>query len=121
MVGGQRHASAALPPGKDPVPIVEEYGRASGPVWTDAETSHLPTGNRSPDRPTRSKSLPGVQKVICSKFDTERPTNKRRHGRKFSRPRAMALGIFAPLTLHDFVIKGRTSGTDKTMKVTSCC
>ena len=24
-------------PGKDPVPIVQEAGRASGPVWTGAE------------------------------------------------------------------------------------
>jgi hypothetical protein len=24
-VGGQRHAPAALPPGKDPVPIVQKY------------------------------------------------------------------------------------------------
>jgi len=27
-VGGQRHAPAALPPGKDPVPIVKESGWA---------------------------------------------------------------------------------------------
>jgi len=33
-VGGQRHAPAALPPGKDPVPIVQEVGWAPGPVWT---------------------------------------------------------------------------------------
>jgi hypothetical protein len=26
-----------LPPEKDPVPIVQEVGWASGPVWTDAE------------------------------------------------------------------------------------
>ena len=36
-VGGQRHAPAALPPGKDPVPIVQEAGWAPGPVWTEAE------------------------------------------------------------------------------------
>ena len=36
-VGGQHHAPAALPPGKDPVPIVQEAGWAPGPVWTDAE------------------------------------------------------------------------------------
>ena len=40
-VGGQRHAPCALPPGKDPVPIVQEAGWAPGPVWTDAEN---PTG-----------------------------------------------------------------------------
>jgi hypothetical protein len=43
-------------PGKDPVPIVQEAGWASGPVWTDAENL-VPTGIRSPDRPTRSESL----------------------------------------------------------------
>jgi hypothetical protein len=40
-VGVQRHAPAALTPGKTlyplyrrPVPIVQEAGWASGPVWT---------------------------------------------------------------------------------------
>jgi hypothetical protein len=55
-VSGQRHASAALPPGKDPVPIVEEAGWAPEPVWTGAENlAH--TGIRSTDRPARSESL----------------------------------------------------------------
>jgi len=36
-VRGQRHAPAALPPGKEPVPIVQEAGWAPGPVWTGAE------------------------------------------------------------------------------------
>jgi len=36
-VGGQRHAEAALPPGKDPVPIVDKVGWAPGPAWTGAE------------------------------------------------------------------------------------
>ena len=43
-------------PGKDPVPIVQEAGWASGPVWTGAENL-ASTGIRSPDRPARSKSL----------------------------------------------------------------
>ena len=34
---GQHHAPAAFTPGKDPVPIVQEAGWASGPVWTGAE------------------------------------------------------------------------------------
>jgi hypothetical protein len=34
---GQRHAPAALYPGKDPVPIVQEAGWAPGPVWTGTE------------------------------------------------------------------------------------
>ena len=40
--------------GKDPVPIVQEAGWASGPVWTGAENV-APTGIRSPDRPVRSE------------------------------------------------------------------
>jgi hypothetical protein len=36
-VGGQRHTSAALPPAKNPVPIVKEAGWAPGPVWISAE------------------------------------------------------------------------------------
>ena len=42
-------------PGKDPVPIVQEAGWATGPVWTGGKSR--PTGIRSPDRPARSKSL----------------------------------------------------------------
>jgi len=55
-VGGQRHAPADLPPGKDPVPIVKEGGWAPGPVRTSAENL-IPTGNGSPDRPAHSESL----------------------------------------------------------------
>ena len=53
---GQHHALAALYPGKDPVPIVQEAGWAPGPVWTGVENL-APTGIRSPDRPARSQSL----------------------------------------------------------------
>ena len=53
---GQRHAPAALYPGKDPVPVVQEAGWAPGPVWTGAENL-APTGIRSPHRPARSQSL----------------------------------------------------------------
>jgi len=45
-----------FPPGKDPVPIVQETGWAPGLVWTGAENL-APTGIRSPDRPARSQSL----------------------------------------------------------------
>jgi len=55
-VMGQRHAPAALYPGKDPVPIVQEAGWALGSVWIGAEKL-APTGIRSPDRPARSQSL----------------------------------------------------------------
>ena len=55
-VGGQHHVLAALPPGKASVPIVQEAGWATGPVWTVAENLD-PTVIRSPDRPARSESL----------------------------------------------------------------
>ena len=43
-------------PEKDPVPIVQEAGWAPRPVWT-GEENLAPTGIRSPDRPSRKKSL----------------------------------------------------------------
>jgi hypothetical protein len=51
-VGRQHHAPAAFTPGKDPVPIVQEAGWASEPVWRGAEIL-APTGIRSlgPSRP----------------------------------------------------------------------
>ena len=54
-MGGQRHAPAALPPEKDPVPIVQEAGWPPGPFWTGAENL-APTGIRFPDRPALSES-----------------------------------------------------------------
>ena len=54
--GGRPHALAASTPGKDPVPIVQEAGWASGPVWTGAENLAV-TGIRSPDPPASSQSL----------------------------------------------------------------
>jgi len=42
--------------GKDPVPIVQEAGWASGPVWTGAENL-APTGIQSPHLPAHSQSL----------------------------------------------------------------
>ena len=55
-VGGQHHAPVAFTPVKDPVPIVQETGWASEPVWIGAE-SLAPTGLRSPDLPARSESV----------------------------------------------------------------
>jgi hypothetical protein len=43
-------------PRKDPVPIVQETGWTTGPVWTGAENL-APIGIRSADRPARSQSL----------------------------------------------------------------
>ena len=64
-VGGQLHAPAALSPGNDPVPIVQEAGWAPGPVWTGAENLAV-TGIRSPDRPARS--------VVAIPTELSRPT-----------------------------------------------
>jgi len=57
-----------LIPGKDPVPIVQEAGWASGPVWTGAENLDPPTGIRSPDRPARSQSLYRLSYRAHTKF-----------------------------------------------------
>jgi hypothetical protein len=43
-------------PGKNAVPIVQEAGWATRPVWTGAENL-APTGIRSPDSPASSQSL----------------------------------------------------------------
>ena len=51
----QRHASVALRPDKDTVPIVQEAAWIPGPVWTGAENLAA-TGIRSPDRPAGSES-----------------------------------------------------------------
>ena len=61
------------PPGKNPVPIVQEAGWTSGPVWTDAEDLAT-TGIRSPDRPAHSESLyrlsyPGLRIVGSVEFE----------------------------------------------------
>ena len=55
-VGGQQHAPAACTPGKDTVPIVQVAGWATGRSGRDAENL-VPTGIRSPDRPSRCESL----------------------------------------------------------------
>jgi hypothetical protein len=55
-VDGQRHTSAVLPPGNDPVLIVQEAVWATGPVRIDMENL-TPAGIRFPDRPPRSESL----------------------------------------------------------------
>ena len=56
MGGWSAPCPGRITPGKDPVPIVQEAGWATGPVWTGAENLAL-TGIRSPDRPARSELL----------------------------------------------------------------
>ena len=55
-VGGQCHALAALLAKRERVPILQEAGCASRPVWTDAE-NFAPTGIRTTDIQSRSESL----------------------------------------------------------------
>jgi hypothetical protein len=58
LEGGEASASRPgrfLPP-KDPVPMVQKVGWASGPVWAGAGNL-ASTEIRSPDRPARSQSL----------------------------------------------------------------
>ena len=55
-MGGQRHAPAALPPGKRPGTHCIKAWWAPGPVWKDADNL-TSTGIRSPDRPAGSQSL----------------------------------------------------------------
>jgi len=47
-VGGQHHAPAALPPGKRPLPIIQEAGMAPATVWGFTENL-ASTGIRSRD------------------------------------------------------------------------
>jgi hypothetical protein len=55
-VGGQRHAPAALPPGRTLYPL---YRRLVGPQSLSGRVRKIspPNGIRSPGRPSRSKSL----------------------------------------------------------------
>jgi hypothetical protein len=61
-VSYQQHALAALSPGKEPVPIVQEAGMTSGPVWTGGKPR--PHQDSIPNLPARSSvaittGLPG--------------------------------------------------------------
>jgi hypothetical protein len=55
-VGGQRHAPAALPPGKRLHTHCTGGWVAPGPIWTGVKNL-APTGIRAPNRPARSESL----------------------------------------------------------------
>ena len=53
--GGQFPAPATSNPGKDPVPILQEAGWASGPAWTGRKSR--PNQDSISDRLARSQSL----------------------------------------------------------------
>ena len=72
-VDGQRHASVAFTPRKDPVPIVQEDGWALETVWIRAENL-APTGIRSSDLPASSESLYRLRHpdILCNPLNNER-------------------------------------------------
>ena len=55
-MGGQRHAPAALPPGKTQYPLYRRLGGPQGRSRRVQKISSL-TGIGSPDRPARNESL----------------------------------------------------------------
>jgi hypothetical protein len=74
-VGGQRHAPAALPPGKTRYPLYRGLGGPQGRSGRVRKISP-PTGIRSPDRPARSESLyrlscPGPNVAPCRLVNSE--------------------------------------------------
>ena len=66
-VGGHRHASAALSPFREPVPLVQEAGLAAGQAWTAAGNLAY-TGSRSPDRPARNNNNNNIYllQLVCN-------------------------------------------------------
>jgi len=70
--GVQRHTPTASPPGKGPIPIVQESGWASVPVWTGAENLE-PTGIQVADSPV-SREL-----SYRLRYSSEITTTKQKH------------------------------------------
>jgi len=56
-VGGQRHAPAALPPGRTRYPLYRGLGGPQGRAGRVRKISPHPIGVRTSDRPARNKSL----------------------------------------------------------------
>ena len=71
VVSGERHAPAALPRERAPVPIVVEAGRVLVLTGVENRKCLAPTGFRTPDRPARSESLYQLRYPSpCLKFIT---------------------------------------------------
>jgi len=75
---GQLHGPAAPYPGKDPVPIVQEAGWASGPVWTGAENlappgfdprTVQPVGSRYTDYATWPTNTVKEEKIVQTRIN----------------------------------------------------
>ena len=65
LEGSAARPGPTLPPGKTPVPILQEAGWAPGPVWKGGKSR--PHWDSIPDRPARSQvaiptELPGPRK-----------------------------------------------------------
>jgi hypothetical protein len=77
-----------LTSGKDPIPIVQEAGWSSGPVWTGAEDLTT-TEIRCPDLPARRLLLYRLNYSAhpVSNWITENPLTKRREAKHYHRCR----------------------------------
>jgi len=64
-----------LPPGKDPVPILQEAGWAPGPVWTGGKSR--PHRDSIPNRPARSQSLYRLSYPAHPFMDTIKNNNRK--------------------------------------------
>ena len=74
LEGGEESASRpgrSLPPGKDPVPIVQEAGWAPGPVWTGAKNLAPPGFDPRTIQPVASRYTDWGP--MCNKWDSEIP------------------------------------------------
>ena len=92
-VSGQLHAPAALYPGKEPVPILQEVVWAPGPVWKGAE-NFGPRGDRGTAVAqwlrccaTNRKVAGSIPDGVIGIFHSHNPSD-----------RTMALGSTQPLT-----------------------
>jgi len=65
-VSGQQHAPAALTPGKDPLPILQEVWWAPGPVWTGRKSrpNRDSFSDRSAIRYTDWDTLPTILLIL---------------------------------------------------------
>ena len=85
-LGYQRHARAALPPGKIRYTLFRRLGGPQGRSGRVRKISH-PTGIRSPDRPARSESLYRLSYPVPHKQTHNADVVPPLTSRKFARPR----------------------------------
>ena len=74
LEGGEWSAARpgrTLPPGKDPVPIVQETGWAPGPVWTGAENLAPPGFDPQTVQPVASRFIDYATRPTFITYITE--------------------------------------------------